>query len=315
MRNPQIQLNTDSLASIRNTDQAVITALVLTGETVVVESFGSYHKTFVNLRADALIFDFKSQTVLRAYPINVVAFDATQSAPSPAQLQALVTKLLLGDGPTSVISQYLIRLSSASIPAPGTKTVQVRTVKVAPEALLMYPANLQKDGAAAALLSDLFASTLSAKTGVPLIPSRVTHSTGVMRVRFEDAYEVDLKIPEGDYLFSLDLKRYAKIKHASNNVGTSYIYGAFVEIGFTEPLLGTNYFAAQLKNGETAVVPAGRQNEDDFPAYQDALRGLFEKFADAAAQPSSKWIRSATDVSDIEDQLKRTKTVLEGAKK
>jgi hypothetical protein len=81
------------------------------------------------------------------------------------------------------------------------------------------------------MLTDAFSVALSSKTGVPLIPSKFSHSTGVMKVRFEDIYDYDLKLPDGDYVFDLSLKRLAKIQHAKNNVGASYIYGAFSKSG------------------------------------------------------------------------------------
>jgi hypothetical protein len=312
--NQSLTLNFDSLASLKAADQALVAALVLTGETVLVESFGAYHKIFLNLRADALIFDFKAQAIVRAYPLSIVIFDATPRTPSAEYLEAQVAKMISGNEETSLLGQFAKALSSATVPAPGTKTAQVRTTEVADGVLALYPEELRKPSIARMLLADAFASSLSAKTGVPLIPSKVTHSTGVMRVRFDDMYNYDLKIPEGDYTFDIKLKRLAKVQHATNNIGTSYIFGAFVDLEFSEPLLNQKFFSSELKNGETAVIPAGRQSSDDFPAYQDAVRGLFRKFAEAILNPSSKWLRSASQVPDIEAQIKKTKEIVESAK-
>lgn len=311
VKNPSFPLNFDSLASLRDSDQALVAALVLTGETVFVEDFGPYHKVFVSLRGDALIFDYKSKTVIRAYPLHGVLFDAVPSAPTQTQLEAHVTRLLIGDDERSLLGQFVRVLSSASLPAPGTKTIQIRTAEISDNALAAFPATIRNPSVARAMLIDTFESSLSGKTGLPMVPSRVTHATGVMHVRFEDMYDYDLKIPQGDYTFDLKLQRLAKIQHSSNNVGASYIYGAFVNLEFSEPLLGQKFFSSDLKNGETAVVPAGRQNADDFPGYEDAIRGLFRKFAETLNRPDSKWIRSASATPDIEAQIRKTREILE----
>ena len=312
--NAAFRLNIDSLANLRDADQALVAALVLTGETVFVEDFGSYHKVFVGLRGEALIFDHKAQVVVRSYPISAVVFDAMPAAPAPAQIEAHVARLLANEGDASLVGQFVRVLGSATLPAPGTKTVQVRSADISDAALALFPQALRDSGVARSLLVDAFESSLSAGTGVPLIPSRVTHASGVMHVRFEDMYQYELKIPEGDYAFGLRLKRLAKIRHAANNVGTSYIFGAFVDIEFTEPLLGQSFLSAELKNGETAVVPAGRQAADDFPGYEDAIRGLFRKFAEAIQRTDSKWIRSASAAPDIEAQIRRIREIIESSR-
>lgn len=311
----RITVNTTQLASLKSSDQALVAALVLTNETTLVEQFTQYSKIFVSLHAEALLFDFKSQTVLRSYPINVVIFDAKPTRPSPGDLEALVGQLIFADDGKSLVYQFSKKLEQLSIPLPGTKTVQVRKSDISAEPLTAFPKPLQSSGVAQTILLDTFSTALSSRTGVPIIPSRISHSTGVMKVRFEDTYQYELKIPDGDYVFDIELKRFAKLQHSKNNVGSAYIYGAFVGIHFQEPMLNTTYFNAELKNGEVAVVPAGRETADDFPAYQDAVRGLFTKLSDAIQKQDLNWIRTASNAPDIQTQLKLTREILEGCKK
>ena len=46
----------------------------------------------------------------------------------------------------------------------------------------------------------------------------------------------------------------AKIKSGENNLGSSYVYGAYASLRFYEPLQHTDYVNTDLKNGETATV-------------------------------------------------------------
>lgn len=310
-----VTLNTDTLANLKNSDQAFVVALVLTGETTLVEKFSSYSKIFVNLRAEAILFDFKAQTVIRSYPINVSIFDAKTTTPTPADLENLVSTLLFADDGKSLAYQFSKKLEALSIPAPGTKTVQIRKTEIAPAALDLYPEALRSGNIAQSMITDSFSAALSSKTGVPLIPSKISHATGVMKVRFEDMYDYELKLPEADYVFDVTLKRLVKIQHAKNNVGASYIFGAVIDLSFSEPILKDNFLVSEFKNGEVAVVPDGSESSDDFPAYQDAIRGLFTKLSDAIVNPESAWLRSSSNAKDIQGQLKKTRAVLEDCKK
>jgi hypothetical protein len=83
----------------------------------------------------------------------------------------------------------------------------------------------------------------------------------------------------------------------------TYVYGAYMRVNFSEPLLNTAFISTDLKNGEVAVLPAGQISNDDFAAYQDAIRGLYNKFADALAQPGSTWLKVAASEPAISSKM------------
>ncbi len=317
LSNPALDIRAPaSLVNLKQSDQALMAVMLLTDEIVSSEDYGAYNKTFVNLRADVLIFDYKSQSVVRSYPISAVLFDATPSAPSPERLQSFVENLLLREDANGLISLFASRLSTATLPQEGTKSIQVRKAEVAPEALALMPETLRANPKVVeSLLADLFASTLSAKVGVPLLPSSIGHAVGgVMSLRLENGDDMKLKLGEGDYLFEVKLNKFAKIKTDANNIGTAYVYGAYTTLRFYEPTLGTEFINTDLKNGESVVVPASQVATDDFPAYQDAVRGLFQKLSDALQQPDSKWVRTAASAKDITSQLETTNDILRKCK-
>ena len=51
-----------SASQLKGRDRAAVVAMVVTGETVSVERFGRLHKLFLQIRAQALFFDYKSMT-------------------------------------------------------------------------------------------------------------------------------------------------------------------------------------------------------------------------------------------------------------
>ena len=321
IENPAFSLvGSDTLVNTRNSDQALIAVLVLTGETVSSETFGNYVKTFVNLRGDALIFDFKSKTIVRNYPISTFLFDATSGQPGPEYISGLVNRLLTEQDDNGLISIFEKRLATATLPAPGSRNIQVHDVQVTPEAIAMLPEGLRKEPKTVqTLVSDTFSSIISAKLGVPMLPSPTSHkqSLAVMSFRLQDVGDIDLNVGEGDYLFDLKLNKFAKIKSGENNLGSSYVYGAYASLRFYEPLQHTDYVNTDLKNGEVKVVPASQLTMEDFPAFEAALRGLFIKFGDVAAQSptaDAKWIGVAASAKDMDKQVEAMRRIVKSCK-
>lgn len=306
---PSVMLN------LKKSDQALITVLVLTDETVLTENFGSYYKTFVNLRGDALLFDYKSKTVVRSYPVNAALFDASATPPDAAHISGFVEQLLLKEEGRGLVTQYLDRLAHASLPTPGQRTIQIRRAVVAPEALAVMPEALRtQPRLMESMVIDAFSSVLAAKVGVPVLPSKTGDAMGRMSLRLDNGDDINLAIGEGDYVFDINLRKFAKIKTAETAVATSYVYGAYAHLQFSEPLLATDFMNTELKNGETAIIPSGRIGSDDFAAYQDALRGLFLKLAAAFDGGEMKWIHTAASAKDIEKQLEATRVILKASK-
>ena len=304
------------MVNLKQGDQALMAVLMLTGETVAIDDFGSYHKMFVNLRGDALIFDYKSQTIVRSCPVSVVLFDAAASRPNEERISGFVSDLIRRNDGRGLVTQFVRCLERATMPKDGTQTVQVRSGEVSPEALAMMPESLKKNpGAVNAMLADGLASILSSRLGISMLPSSIGHAVGgVMSMRLENGDDYKLKLGEGDFVFDVKLNKLVKIKTAENNVSVSYVYGAYSSLRLYEPALNTTFLETDLKNGETALVPAGQVSGDDFSAYQDAIRGTYLKLADALLQPGSKWIGTAASAKNIDTQLDSARSTLRKCK-
>jgi hypothetical protein len=317
--NPNIELlPVGSLVNLKNSDQALMIVLVLTDEVVSTENYGSYYKTFVNLRGNLLIFDYKAQAVIRTYPLSTVIFDATPEAPSDARIQSFVENLLTTQNDQGLISLFSKRLATAELPKEGTKSLQVKKVEVSPEALAQFPEELRKNPkAASTMVADAFASILSARVGVPLLPNSIGAVGGVMMMRLENGDDYKLKVAEGDYLFDIKINGFIKKKTDETNVGVAYVYGVYSNLHFYEPTLGTDFINSDLKNGESSVVPASQVTSDDFPGYKDAINGLYLKFSNffaEGAQTDQKWLSAAASAKDIKSQINSARDILRKCK-
>ena len=304
------------MANLKN-DQTLMAVLVFTGETVVTEEFENYYKTFINLRADALIFDYKSKTVVRNYPLSVIVFDATNHPPSAAEISHFVQNLLLREDENGLVSQFVERLNKATLPNAGNLNLQIKNVEIAPEAFAFLPASLRNNPSSAkGLLADTFASIFSAQLGLPMLPASVNHTLGTMALRLENGDDFTLKIGEGDYLFDIKLNKFAKIKTGENHLGVSFVYGAYAHIHLYEPTQNTDFLKSDFKNGEVKTFPATQLTNDDFPSFEAALRGLFIKLTRQLEDnpKDDKWVKTAASATDISSQLNRTRDILKACK-
>jgi hypothetical protein len=300
---------------LKDIDRAIVTAIVISGETVSVEPLAGIWKVYVNLRADALFYEYKSSTIVRSFPISVAYIDAFRGPPTEAQLTNMVEQLIFGDKGVGLLPAFLTHLSSASLPGPATRYLRIRSSVVSDDVLSQFPQSLRANRATVEnIVADQFSSEI-ARTGIPLLPYMKGHAVGqVLAIMFGDTSVFNLKIPESDYALDVSAVAFKKIKHAEVSAGASYIYGTLVHIKLSEPLSNRIYLDSQFKNGEVKVVPASQSDVVDFPAYNDSLRRLFAKFADGVREGGSAWIETSASTKDIQIQVRNALKVMESCK-
>lgn len=317
--NPAINLTPlGELVDLKQSDQALMSVLLITGETVLTERFDAYTKTFIRLRGDAMVFDYKNKQIVLSYPISVELFDVNEGGRplSEAQITEHIKKMIFGNDGSSLFSQYVRRLSDAVIPAPGTRTLQVNRVEIAPDALGMFPQGLRSDANTLRdMLIDDFTSVLSARAKVSILPAKAGQSVGVMHLKLENSDDqIEIRPGEGDYLFDISLIRYVKQEQKTAKAQVSHLYGVLVHLDFYEPLSNEHFFDTDLKNGEIKNSPFKHVSGDDFPAYSDTLRRLFLKFSDAVKGEDTNWIGTAAADPDVAAKLQKTRKIIESTR-
>lgn len=318
----------DQIDELKGRDQAIVVALVIGAETVVSEQFGSIHRLLALIRAQAIFFDFKSMSVVRAYPLSFAYVDVFNRPPTEQEIAARVKMVYEGaGGKPGILTRFVNAVSQASIPATVPRFIQVTTAQVAPEALGLLPEFIKsRPGVAEIWLADIVGEAISTRMGIPIVPPAKGYAVGnVMSMRVSDGRVWELKLPRPDYEISVELTGLRKIKFNEVAGGaTSFVYGAYANLRIEDALKkGLN---TALKNGETRVIPASQQHVDDFPHYYDAINGLFTKMASSMAGESGKvagggsstmdsvqvaqWLKNAASAKDISQQVERVRSML-----
>jgi hypothetical protein len=290
--------------------------LTITGETVSDETFGAIHKVMVQVRAQAMIFDFQSKMLLRAYPLSFAYLDALDHAPSDFEIDERVAKAYEGaQGKDGIFSRYSSALERATLPRNDGLFLQITNVTIDANAKPALPESLsQQKGAAETWIADHFDEALNSYAGVPVIPYSAGYALGnVMQMQLANS-DFTLKFPDPNVGISVELTGVKRVQYAQNNVGTSYIYGSFATLRIATQGSTHDTLNAAFKNGEVKLVPVTQGYVDDLPAYNDSIRGLFNKISEELGGKDTPWLTSATTVPDIKTQISASRGLLQKCK-
>lgn len=315
--NKDLQFTAEQISDLKQSDQALVTTLVVNSETVSIERFGNLRKVFVLIRGQAIIFDFKSMSVMRSYPLSFAYIDAMERDPTSAEILDQVQKVYTGArGKPGIYARYAAILGQATVPSRTPRYLQVTDISISDDVKATLPEYLLNGpGVAETWAADIVSEAISTRTGAPIMPFAKGYAVGnVLSMRVADGSVFNLTLPKPDYAISVKLDRTKKVKFSENGVGASWIYGTFASIKVEQPLMGTVYMDTALKNGETKVVPATQTFVDDFPAFYDSWNNMFTKLALSVAGGDQTWVKSASKSTDIEEQIKKFNTLLQQCK-
>jgi hypothetical protein len=193
--------------------------------------------------------------------------------------------------------------------------LQITKVTIAPDAsAAIRPEIASVPGAPESWLADHFGEALNSKAGVALFPySPGSAIGGVMQMKLNDT-DFNLQFPDPDWDISIDLTGVKRVKYAENAVGTSYVYGSYATVRIAPHGAAQAILDAQFKNGEVKEVPASQTYVDDLPAYNDSIRGLFDKLAEVLGGQDLPWLKTAAVTPNIGKQITATRGLLQKCK-
>lgn len=310
VKNKNLEIITNDYFSTKINDNRLNLILVMTGETVLLENYGGYWKIFLNLRGEALIFNYKDKSVVKTYPINLAIFDAAIGAnkPSDLQIRNLIKKYLIEKKEDGFISQFILKINQATIEEKAqTLRFQVASVNIKPEAESELPIELRgSKEVIQEIIADSFSSELTSKTNVSLIPPKFNNAVMTMTKKLAQIDEqIVLTLKDADYLISISLNKLAKVKKQETTAEVSFLYGASstIQVKVNTPNSDSALFDATFKNGVVSISPINKISNDDFPAYFDVVNSLFRKFSMSIKNKDYEWAKISSGNEKIGDQI------------
>lgn len=282
---PPLQLNliADQLAQLDGSTSATVLAAALDRELVSIEPIAGQYKVLVEVALQALFFDFRERQVVAAYPLTLQRIDLMDYRPDEDEINAIVAGLIYGRSSTDLPQVFAQTLANAQLPNASVRRLQVGVVTLS-EAVRQKLSDPAREASLRATLAHELSKTLSATTGIGLLPPAAGEAIGgAMAARFADGKVYQLKIPEADYVISLQVDALKNGVINETAAMKQMLFGAFFSVSVREPFSGKVFFEQPLRKGATKVVPVTQAQVDQWSASYETLLSGFDAFAGAAA--------------------------------
>lgn len=277
----------DGLATLA--EKPLVFSLVFTSETVHSEQIASSYKLLVVLNAQILIFDFNRSEIVASFPVSARFIDVLTEPPGEKDIASLVDQALSSGSDASISSQFLTKVTAISEPAISARMVRVTNVNIADETLNTLQKSSNPD-AFRRRLADEFSARLSTNQKIAVLPANVSQAiNNSMAARMADGTVYNITIPDADYNIDISIDGLKKVEYATNNIGTTYVYGVFASFKFHEPHSGHVFFDEKLKLGQPQSIPKTAVVEGDSLAFVETIDKLFDEFTFEIGQNNNQW--------------------------
>ncbi len=273
-----------------HTGDALGVALVVTWENVGQESFPGFTKVFLNLQAEALVFNFKTKQIVSSFPFGAEYIDALphQQAVSPAKIEAEFRALYLRKA-SGILDQFVQTMRAAKLPHAGALRIQVAAASLSPAAaqtLGSYGVSTQKGSY---LLLSSFERYLSANCHIPVLPHANNQAIGgVMAARFADGSVFQFHIPQPDYVIRLSLQNARRVEISRTASERALAYAAYLKVVIDQPLSPQPVLSASFKYAAVKVLALGA-SPDNPEGFQEAIFSICDQVTRDFAAPNPSW--------------------------
>lgn len=270
-------------------DGSLTLACCLDNESITVEKYEKCYKIVINLGAQLLLFDYSSRKLVACYPFGIELIDNFKTKPSDKIIKKRIRELLLTNKyQMNLFDECAKVLRNIKLQKFYGGKIQVTEVKIEERAIPFLPKKFSNDVTNFQnFVAQSFGKFLSKNQSVPILPYTKCYAiVKKMALRFSDATVVHLDIPEPNFGVKLTVRGFKKVQTDKKVAGSCWVYGSFVRMVISQPLLGKNYMDEKVKNGLVKLVPALQKTVDDWPVYQESLMVLFDKITKNFAKKS-----------------------------
>jgi hypothetical protein len=202
----------------------ILVAFTLTQESIEVQIINNQFWGIVVLQANILAFNNSSNSVVGSYPVRLRITRVFSREPNKEEIKAIVREAFsTSNSSENLIDLWLTKLTSSKFKNGSIKRLRVVDVTLGKEAK-DYLEKFQINDVTfrSSIASDL-ETTLSAKSGIPLLPNTVGEAIGnAIALRFSDK-SIQIKIPDTDYEVLFNLRGFASAKtEAVNSITNIY---------------------------------------------------------------------------------------------
>jgi hypothetical protein len=279
----------NSLGNVKTGDSLAI-AFVLTWENVASEQLERDFKITVDLRAEALIFDFETMKVIAAYPFGVQVRDVSGNSPSPEKIRELISDVYFG-GNHNILDRFVEILRTANIKRSYGAYAQVISVDLEDKATALMSTVNADPSQTKTFIADSFDALLWKNDSIPVLPfSKGQAIGGRMSGVFSNGDVFNLSLPEADYRIHLTARGFKKVEVDSDASEIGFAYASYFHVSIDQPLREKPYLDGDYKFAVSKVVPRAVAKTDDWAAYQESMLSLIDGLTKQFATIDTNWL-------------------------
>ena len=242
--------------------------------------------------AQIMVFDFEQNLLLANFPVMLQHQELDDNLRDTEAHKKVFRRIYLGidDNDTSIFKEWVTRLNSIEIKECYPLFLKVRDLNLDPELLKQLPEDLSPATYTSEVVQ-LFETILSKEQNVSMVPYIKGQVVGAkMPMTFNDARVVELVLPDGDFLFDIDLEAF---KYLMKNDGNchKHAFGAFatIKLSLCNPTNPKLYLEQRFKKINFAVFSAADNVDVDiWHSQQTSLKSLFVGFSQQISKKDKK---------------------------
>ena len=309
-RYENVVLKTD-LGSTNKSADAVAVSLGINLETISTSRVADVGwKTVADIYAELFFFDFDTKKIIMTLPVNMQYITVSLAKPDKAAEKAMFENMIYGRGDVkkSLLQIAAEKLASAEVRQQYGARFKVESVttgeKAARELKSLGIRTQQFETAAAQMLTRSLVDRLHAA----VVPYTKGEAIGAkMPARFANGDAFMFELPNADYAFRLNVKKFLAKKDETGPVDVDAYY-VFLNLLFEQPDLGKVYLDRNFAASATATLAKGQINNLS-AAYPETLFNFFEGFAQNLADPDADWVKAVVHPDNVDRTLEQLREI------
>lgn len=291
------------------TESALVVACVLVWEDVSFEKVGSATKVAMNLQAQALVFDYKTRSIVAVYPFGVQFIDAFAGDPDKSRLLANFRSQIMSE--EGLVGSFARVLHRVNIKKGFGRRIQLNSIELSDAAASQF-AQVGLDRRHATLvLQHAFERYLSANGDVPVVPHSTNQAIGgTMALRLMNGDVFNLTLPVADYHVSLLLENARKVEISRTSSEVAIAFASYLSASISQPLSGTKFLDGSFKFATVKVVPS-KGTVDERSAFQESLLAISDQLTRQFRTPSRDWSKQWVVRLSNQDAFEEVSQLLE----
>lgn len=244
-------------------------------------------KLIVEISLQILLYDLAGGYLVDNVPVSAAVNHVLDGNVQDVSAEALGLARSLYEGDADfpgLLTQAVAAIARIDADDGQGLRYQLASVELHPRVLPLLPEGVD-ERLFRQRLGQTFSARLAEQTGVSVIPFTRGYAIGnQLPGRFANGEAFNLKLPEPDYAFHVELKNLSR-----HETETDLLFGAQAYFSLEEPFTGSVSIAGDYRAGVFKPAADFRLEADDWSAYEDAAENLLDDLVVQLRAPDRSW--------------------------